>query len=183
MSWSARPPIQYGGETYGQKDIEFRKVIDLPARVGPILEIALAGAAAPRQELAAAGWRVREALEVTLTVDHYRQYLSQSRGEFSVAVNLEVKTRSGWFSDRTAAYLAAGKPVVVQDTGFSDVLPVGEGLLAFGDVEQAATALETIQRDYARHCRAARRLAEEHFEARAVLARMLRACDLPVRTV
>jgi hypothetical protein len=90
-----------------------------------------------------------------------------------VAVNLEVKSRSGWFSDRTAAYLASGKPVVVQDTGFSDDLPCGEGLFAFSNLDDAIAAIETIERDYPRHCRAARQVAEDHLDAAKVVARVL----------
>jgi hypothetical protein len=174
MSWSHREPIEYGGETYGQKDIEFRRVMELPARVGPVLEIALAGNNAPRAEIEAAGWRLTDPLAMAGTVEDYRAYIAQSRGEFSVAVNLEVKTRSGWFSDRSAAYLATGKPVVAQDTGFSEFLPCGEGLLAFSTMEEAGAAIEAIQRDYPRHCRAARRIAEEWFDARKVLGQMLK---------
>ncbi|HUK81411.1 MAG TPA: glycosyltransferase family 1 protein [Verrucomicrobiae bacterium] len=173
MSWGARAPIEYRGETYGQKDIEFLRVMELPARVGPIVEIALAGDHAPRAEIEAAGWRLVDPVTVTATVDSYRDYLAQSRGEFSVAVNLEVKTRSGWFSDRTAAYLAAGKPVVVQDTGFSEFLPCGEGLFAFATLDEATTAIESIQGDYPRHCRTARRIAEEYFDARKVVGKLL----------
>jgi hypothetical protein len=175
MTWSHREPIQYRGESYGQKDIEFRRVMELPRRVGPVLEIALAGHSAPRAEIEAAGWRLTDPLAVTGTVDDYRTYIAQSRGEFSVAVNLEVKTRSGWFSDRSAAYLAAGKPVVAQDTGFSEILPCGEGLFAFSTMEEAAAAIETIQRNYRRHCRAARRIAQECFDARKVLGNILEA--------
>ena len=93
--------------------------------------------------------------------------------EFSVAVNLEVKTRRGWFSDRTAAHLASGTPVVVQDTGFSEDLPGGEGLFAFRTIDDAARALEEIGRDYHRHCLAARRIAEEHLDATKVVGRVL----------
>lgn len=182
MSWSSRKPITHNGEVYGQKDVEFMRVIDLPRRVGPIFEIALAGPNAPRAEIAAAGWRLADPLSVTATVDAYRDYIARSRGEFSVAVNLEVKTRSGWFSDRSAAYLATGKPVVAQDTGFSKIIPCGEGLFAFRTMDDAAAAIEQIARDYPQHCAAARWIAEEFFDARKVLGAMLRECDLPVTT-
>jgi hypothetical protein len=172
MSWSPRKPLVYEGVEYGQKDVEFWRIAALPSRVGCCLEIALGGKA-PYDAITAAGWRIADAAAVTSTPRTYRDYIAQSRGEFSVAVNLEVKTRSGWFSDRTAAYLASGKPVVVQDTGFSEDLPTGEGLFAFRTIDDAAAALEEIQRDYQRHCLAARRIAEEHLDARVVLARVL----------
>lgn len=178
MSWSPRKVVVFNGETYGQKDIEFRRVLQLPRRVGPVFEIALAGSTAPRTEIAAAGWRLADPLRVTATVDTYREYLAQSRGEFSVAVNLEVKTRSGWFSDRTAAYLATGKPAIVQDTGFSESLPCGEGLFAFRSEDDVAEALAAINRDYPLHCRAARRIAEEYFDSDKVLGALLRECGV-----
>jgi hypothetical protein len=168
MSWTSRAAVVYEGVEYGQKDVEFWRIADLPSRVGQCLEIALAKAA-PRDRITAAGWRLADAGQVTATTATYRDYIARSRGEFSVAVNLEVKTRSGWFSDRTAAYLASGKPVVVQDTGFSEDLPCGEGLFAFRTIDDAAAAIEEIARDYPRHCAAARRIAEEYFDVRRIL--------------
>jgi hypothetical protein len=172
MAWSPRKPIVYDGVEYGLKDVEFWRIAQLPTRVSSCLEIALGGPA-PYDRMIAAGWRIADAATVTATPWTYRDYIGQSRGEFSVAVNLEVKTRSGWFSDRTAAYLASGKPVVVQDTGFSEDLPCGEGLFAFTSMEDAAVAIEDINRDYPRHCRAARRIAEEYLDARRVIGRIV----------
>jgi hypothetical protein len=180
MSWRARKPIVYNGVEYGQKDAEFTKFLDLPKRIGPIFEIALAGPNAPRDRLAAAGWRIADPLQVTATPWSYIGYIGQSRGEFSVAVNLEVKSRSGWIGDRTAAYLTAGKPVIFQDTGFSEILPCGEGLFAFKNVEDIVAAVETIGKDYARQCRTARKIAEEYFDSDKVLGALLRECGLSV---
>jgi hypothetical protein len=175
MSWVVRAPIVYDGVEYGQKDVEFLRIIDLPSRVGPVFELALAGHAAPREELLAAGWRIADPSLVTATPWTYRDYIAQSRGEFSVAVNLEVRGRTGWFSDRTAAYLASGKPVVVQDTGFSDTLPCGDGLLAFDGLDDAVEAVQRISSDYEHHCRAAREIAEKYFDARTVIGDILQA--------
>jgi hypothetical protein len=172
MSWSPRKPIVRDGVEYGQKDVEFWRIADLPSRVDACLEIALGGKA-PYDEIRAAGWRLADAAVVTATPWTYRDYIAQSRGEFSVAVNLEVKTRSGWFSDRTAAYLASGKPAVVQDTGFPADLPCGDGLFAFASIDDAADAIRAVGRDYAHHCRAARRIAEDHLDARRVIGRVL----------
>jgi hypothetical protein len=174
MAWSPRKPIVYEGEEYGQKDVEFWRVVGLPSMVDAELEIALGGAA-PYDAIRSAGWRIADAAAVTATPWTYRNYIGGSRGEFSVAVNLEVKSRSGWFSDRTAAYLASGKPAVVQDTGFSDDLPSGEGLLAFNTLDEAAAAIEEVERDYERHCRAARRIAEQHLDASRILRRVVGA--------
>jgi hypothetical protein len=173
MGWNARKPITYNNVEYGQKDIEFMRVIKLPEILGDVFEIALGGAEAPKEKIAEAGWRVSDPLKVTKTPWTYRDYIAQSRGEFSVAVNLEVKTRSGWFSDRTAAYLASGKPVIVQDTGFSEMLPTGKGLFAFQNVEDVIGAATTINRDYRQHCEAARQIAEEYFDSRKVLTEIL----------
>lgn len=172
MKWSPRQPLVYDGEEYGQKDVEFWRIATLPSRVASCLEIALGGAA-PYDAMREAGWQLADAGKVTTTPWTYRDYIAQSRGEFSVAVNLEVKTRSGWFSDRTAAYLASGKPVVVQDTGFSEDLPCGEGLFAFRTIDDAAMAIEEINRDYRRHSLAARRIAEEHLDANRILKRVI----------
>jgi hypothetical protein len=180
MSWRPRKTIVHNGVEYGQKDAEFMRFIDLPKRVGHIFEIALAGPNAPREQISAAGWRLADPLRVTETVSTYRDYIAQSRGEFGVAVSLEVKTRSGWFGDRNALYLAMGKPVVVQETGFSESLPCGEGLFAFREIEDVVAAIESISGDYERHCRAARKIAEEYFASDKVLRAMLQVCGLVV---
>lgn len=173
MGWNAREPITYNGVEYGQKDIEFMRVIGLPQILGDVFEIALGGVNAPHETIAEAGWRISDPLKVTENPWTYRDYIAQSRGEFSVAVNLEVKTRSGWFSERTAAYLASGKPAVVQDTGFSENLPTGKGLFAFQDMNDVIAAIEIINRDYRRHCKAARQIAEEYFDSRKVLTEII----------
>ncbi len=181
MSWTAYGNVEYRGETYGQKDVELLKLLDLPKRVGRRFEIALAGPDAPAERLRTAGWEVTAALPATRDVEAYLDYLGRSRGEFGVAKNTYVKTRSGWFSDRTTHYLALGKPAIVQDTGFSEYLPCGEGLFAFRNADEVIRAVETIDRDYQRHCRAARRIAEEHFAAEKVIGRLLNACGLSPR--
>ena len=140
--------------------------------------MALAGPDAPSDRLRAAGWEVTAALPATIDVDAYLDYIGCSRGEFGVAKNTYVKTRSGWFSDRTTHYLALGKPVIVQDTGFSEYLPCGEGLFAFKTADDVLAAVEAIGRDYERHCRAARRIAEECFDARRVLGQLLEQVGL-----
>jgi hypothetical protein len=108
----------------------------------------------------------------------YRDYFRRSRGEFTVAKDQNVRLRSGWFSERDACYLASGKPVVVQDTGFSNVLPSGEGLFAFSTMEQALAAIQAINADYRRHCEWARAIAEEYFAAPKVAAKLLQDLGL-----
>ncbi len=178
MSWTAYGNVEYQGKTYGQKDVELLKVLDLPRRAGRQFELALAGPDAPTDRLRTAGWEVTAALPATIDVEAYLDYIGRSRGEFAVAKDAYVTTRSGWFSDRTANYLAMGKPAVVQDTGFSESLPCGEGLFAFKDADDIAVAVETINRDYKRHCLAARRVAEEYFGSDRVIGKLLRDCGL-----
>lgn len=173
MSWKidvTSPTI--AGRVYGGKDVEFGRIVALPVRSPVPLEIALSGAA-PRAALVAAGWRLRDAREVSATPDAYRRYLGDSRGEISVAKEAYVATRSGWFSSRSASYLALGRPVVVQDTGFAGHYPVGEAILPFVDLASAAEALAAVEDGYARRCRVAREVAVDAFGAERVLGRLL----------
>jgi hypothetical protein len=172
--------ICFRGETYyWSKHINFLRVADLPRRTRQPLEMALqVDDPATRDLLARNGWILTDAFEVSRTLTTYQRHIQRSRGEFTVAKDLVARTRSGWFSDRSVCYLAAGKPVVTQDTGFGKYVPTGVGLLAFSTVEEAAAALDEVNRDYERHCRAARRIAEEHFAADRVLERLCREADL-----
>jgi hypothetical protein len=158
------------------KDVQFMRFLALAGRVNTPIELALAiddEAAVAR--LREAGWRVRSARALSKDMDAYRRYIRSSAGEFSVAKEQNVALRSGWFSDRTASYLAAGLPAIVQDTAFNCALPTGEGLFAFATLEQAQAAFEAVQSDYARHRRAAREIAEEYLRAEIVLAALLEA--------
>ena len=172
--------IRFRGETYvWSKHMNFLQMIDLPDRTRQPLELALeVDEPESRDLLARHGWHLTDAYEVSRDLSTYQRYLERSRGEFTVSKDLVVRTRSGWFSDRSACYLAAGKPVVTQDTGFGKYVPTGVGLLAFQTIEEAAAALEEVNGDYARHCRTAREIAEEYFTADRVLGRMCREADL-----
>jgi hypothetical protein len=177
MSWTSHKPETYQGRTYGHKDVEFLRFLGLPRLVAPVaLEIALAPGRtkqAPHERLAANGWRVADPAVVCPDLDSYRAYIESSKAEWSVAKSAYVQGRSGWFSERSACYLAAGRPVVVQDTGFSADLPVGEGLLPFTTVAEAVAAVHEVEAHYPRHARAARALAEEYFDSDKVLTRLL----------
>ncbi|MGD9762440.1 MAG: glycosyltransferase family 1 protein [Candidatus Binatia bacterium] len=173
MSWQVTPAAPViDGTRYGGKDVEFRRFLDLPRASGRAFEIALGGEA-PRDELAAHGWSVVDAYPRSATMEIYQQYLQSSRGEWSVAKHVYVALRSGWFSTRSAAYLASGRPVIVQDTGWSAHYPTGAGLFAFDTLEQALAGLAAVEGDYARHCEAARAVAAREFAARAVLQKLL----------
>jgi len=173
LSWSINPtPPVVGGRSYGGKDVEFARFLDLPSRTPERLEAAISGDA-PRDRLAAAGWSVVDAHGVSATLDDYRRYLQRSRGEWSVAKNAYVATRSGWFSTRSAVYLASGRPAVLQDTGFSSHVTTGPGLRAFSTPEEAVAALAAVRADYAAACEHARAVAEACFRAEDVCARLL----------
>ncbi len=182
-AWRDYGYLEWEGAVLGPKVDEWEHFLDLPRLAGEPLELALAiDAEDPdRARLAAHGWLLEDP-GVVATPHAYRDYVAGSLGEFSCAKGGYVGTRSGWFSDRSACYLAAGRPVVLQATGFEDVLPTGEGLWAVRDAEEAAAALAAIRADPARHRRAAAALAREHFDAETIIARMLERSGLPGRT-
>ncbi len=173
--------IDFGGERYGwSKDQEFQKFLDVPGRTGRSFELALSGYGnEDRAVLEEHGWRVRDALPFSRDVDEYRDYICGSRGEFTVAKDQNVRLRTGWFSDRSATYLAAGRPVITQDTGFGNALPVGEGLFAFSSLEDIGAAVDAIEGDYERHSRAAAEIARTYFDSSRVLGALLAQVGLP----
>lgn len=167
--------IEYGGTTYTwSKSAEFLKLLEVPRMAGVDVRLALAISDEEAVGLLeAAGFEVVPAAPLSNDPEAYRVFITGSGGEFSAAKDQNVRLRSGWFSDRTATYLASGRPAVVQDTGFEDVLPTGEGLISFRTPEEAAAGLAAVTGDYERHSRAARDIAAEHFRAETVLGRML----------
>lgn len=165
-------PIVVDGVKYHGKSREFRKYFDFPRQTSIPTEVALAGKA-PRETMVARGWHLVEPGPISQTADDYMRYLADSFAEWSVAKHAYVASKSGWFSGRSACYLALGVPVVLQDTGFSSVLPTGEGLFAFSTVDQAVEAIEAIASNYQRHCKAAHEIAEEYFDSRKVLTKLL----------
>ncbi|MDT4912250.1 MAG: hypothetical protein QOC66_1378, partial [Pseudonocardiales bacterium] len=171
----------FRGERYTwSKHHEFLKVVDLPSRVHAALELALSSyQPEDRALLEKHGWRVQHALDVSSDLDAYRDYVVGSRGEFTVAKDQNVRFRSGWFSERSAAYLAAGRPVVMQDTGFGAALPTGEGLIAWTDADSAAAAIEDVVADDKRHRRAAAAIARDYLAHDVVLGAMLDHLGLP----
>ena len=173
--------VEFGGHTYSLKVHEFRKVIELPRRSPQRFEIALdihPGDERDRAALEANGWTLVDPRATVPGPLEFRDYVQGSGAEFSVAQGIYVETNSGWFSDRTVRYLASGRPVLVQDTGFSANLPVGEGLLAFTDLDGAVDGAERIAADYEHHRRAARAVAEAHFDSDTVLPRFLEEAGL-----
>jgi hypothetical protein len=168
--------VEYEGELYlWSKHSEWERFIELPQLTDQSFELAmLPDEDGDRELLEVHGWRLVPPLQMSLDVfGAYPAYISRSRAEFTVAKDQNVRLRSGWFSERDACYLACGKPVVAQDTGFANVLPTGEGLFAFSTMGEALAAIEAINSDYRRHCESARAIAEEYFEASAVAGRLL----------
>jgi hypothetical protein len=168
--------LRYKGQIYRwSKHHEWRKFIALPQRTQQPLQMASeVKNAVDRDQLLAHGWEVVPATPMSLDVfGDYPAYLRRSRAEFTVAKDLNVRLRTGWFSERDVCYLASGKPVIAQDTGFGAVLPTGEGLFPFTTMDDVVAAIEAINGDYERHCRAARSIAVDYFEAQKVAGRLL----------
>ena len=176
--WRAFGTLERDGVVYGPRAHSWREFIDLPARTSVPLLPALAIDPAEEKDIAALeehGWRWLDPAAVAATPDAYRAFVQGSRGELGIAKHGYVVSRSGWFSDRSACYLASGRPVVAQDTGWSDHLPTGEGLFAFDDTDGAAAALEAVAADEPRHRAAARAFAEAEMDSRRVLSVLLQA--------
>jgi hypothetical protein len=198
MSWTSYEPLVFRGKVYAQKDWEFRRFVDLPGRISPArIELAVnhidhaewqtsevpqtSDSTGDRTSvkmsianaLALHKWTIVDPVKRCGSLDDYRRYIQSSKGEWSVAKNGYVQGLPGWFSERSASYLAAGRPVIVQNTGFDSVLPVGEGIVAFSTVEEAVAGVANVERDYARHARAAREIAVEYFDANRVLTQLL----------
>jgi hypothetical protein len=150
------------------KSESFMPYLKMPALAGPRFEVAVGGTKA-YDILSADGWKVSDPLRVARDPEGYREFIRCSKAEFTVAKHGYVTTNSGWFSERSAAYLASGRPVVAQDTGFSAWLPTGRGVHAFRTVEEACLAVEMVDCEYERECTAARATAIEFFDSNKVL--------------
>jgi len=177
---TARDLVLRGVRYHWRKSLEWRKFLDLPRRTGERFELAMDVDKVPQDEqrLRAVGWEIRSPLGISLDHEAYRRYIQGSKAEFSAAKGMNVELRSGWFSDRSVCYLAAGRPVVLQDTGFADVLPTGRGLFAVRSLDDAVEAVRETAGDYPRHAAAAREVARECFEASRVLPPILEAAGL-----
>jgi hypothetical protein len=173
MNWSAYGECTHEERVYGQKDREFEPFFSLPRETGERMELAIRGAETVASRLTEGGWQMVEPKVVADTPWTYQKYLKDSRAEFSVAKHGYVSTRCGWFSDRSAAYLAMGRPVVVQDDGFSDFIPCGKGILSFQNKDEAMKAISSLKNDYESHCLTARKIAEEYFDSEKVLSKLL----------
>ena len=177
MNWASYRPKIWEGRTYGQKNLEFNRFRDLPSKTRTPLRLAMGlgvDGQRPAQELRQLGWDLVEPQEVVPDHQAYRSFLTSSRGEWSVAKHGYVEGKTGWFSCRTACYLAAGRPAVVQETGWSRHLPSTRGVLPFSTLEEAVGGLSEISRNYTEHSKAAREIALEFFDSKKVCQDLLR---------
>ncbi|HEX8475249.1 MAG TPA: hypothetical protein VF666_14560 [Pyrinomonadaceae bacterium] len=173
MQWDSYRAREWGGRRFGMKSESFEAYMELPARAGRIFELAIGSPTAPRARLESHGWTLRDPFRAAPDPWAYQRFIEQSKAEWSVAKAGYVVSRSGWFSERSAAYLTSGRPVVTEETGFSAWLDADAGLLAFDTPDQALAAIEEVNRRYDVHCRAARDVAAEFFDARKVLPHLL----------
>jgi hypothetical protein len=173
MQWDSHPPRDLDGARYGMKSGSFMPYIDLPQKVESAFELAMGNATAPVDLLRSKGWELRNPLGPSRDLGTYQGYIASSKGEFTVAKHGYVVTHGGWFSERSAVYMASGRPVLTQETGFSDWLPTGEGVLAFSSPDEAIAGVQEINARYDLHCRRARELVDGYFDARKVLSDMI----------
>jgi hypothetical protein len=173
--------IDFGGARYiWSKHPNFLRFLDLPGRRPQTCfrMAVLTPDAGVERQIAEAGWQVVDPRPISADLTRYRQFIAGSRGEFTVAKDIYVRPNSGWFSDRSACYLAAGRPVVTMRTGFSRFYPVGRGLFEFATHDEALAGIDAIAADYAAHSRAARALAAEYFDSTRVLGALLAEAGL-----
>jgi hypothetical protein len=169
-------PIEFEGRTYGLRVHEFRKFADLPRRIARRYEFALNIHPSETRDIAlleAGGWVLVDPRAVAGDLAAYQDYVQSSWAEFMVAKNMYVQSQCGWFSDRSICYLASGKPVLAQDTGICEIYPVGEGLLVFSDIDEAISGVRSLEKNYEKHARAARKIAEGYFDSDRVLGDLL----------
>jgi hypothetical protein len=177
MQWETFPkPMRYGDLSLATKSESFQAFADLPRRLGPIFEVGVRSRwASPDAMLRRAGWEIADIDGISRDPWAYQSFIQRSRAEFGIAKAAYVETQSGWFSERSAAYLASGRPVLHQDTGFPDWLPCGKGVFAFRSPDEVIDAVSRIDSDYDVHCRAARELAAEYFSGERVLPPLIDA--------
>ena len=173
MQWESYPAREFNGIRYGLKCDSFLPYLDLPEVSAAEFELALGSPTAPRELLRSKGWLLRDPVTTTHSLESYQDYIQQSRAEFSVAKHGYVVARTGWFSERTANYLASGRPVVVQDTGFTEWLKVDAGVLPFNTSEEACQQIADLDARYELHCSAAREIAGNFFDAKTVLRQLI----------
>lgn len=179
MTWNAfKGKLVYKGKEYKSKGCEFEKFIILPLLVNVPFTVAIGGPNIPQEDLKRNKWNVIDGPSSTLSAGQYAEFIVRSRGEFSTAKHVYVAMKTGWFSCRSACYLASGRPVVVQDTGFSGIIPIGNGVIAFTNLDEAVKGIEAVENNYEHHCKAAYDIAGEYFSSDVVLKDLLNQVGL-----
>lgn len=173
MKWESYPGKNHDGHYYGMKAESFEKYMDLPRRTQSVMELAVSDSSAPKQRLKENGWSLSYPQKISGDPWQYQQYIQQSKAEFSIAKHGYVAARTGWFSERSAAYLASGRPVVIQDTGFTDWLKSDGGVIAFNGPDEALAGIEQVNNNYQKHCIAGRELATYYFSSDKILQDLL----------
>jgi len=176
IQWESYPTIEYNGISYGMKSSSFLPFFDFPTKIDARMELALGSPSAPRSELRRAGWEIVNPVPISESLHPYKAYIQQSYAEFCICKEGYVISQTGWFSERSAAYLASGRPVLAQDTGFTNHLETGTGLLAFQDPKTALEAVDYVTQQYAMHSRRARELAAAYFDSYGVLNQLIESC-------
>lgn len=179
MHWDSYPTRRVDGREYGMKSASFRGYEELPHRTDARLALALGGDHAPRERLAAFGWRIDDPVAATRDIRSYQEYIAAAKGEWSVAKHGYVAAATGWFSERSACFLASGRPVIVQDTGCHGLRETDGGLFFFSSAAEALEAIREVETDYRHHCAAARKLAESRFAAGPILTDLIERCASP----
>lgn len=174
LNWTERPAFSYNNESWGQKNVEFKKFYKLPSDTGKSFDLIINRGNDPEtsssmENLKKLGWNILSPHDLIANKEDYKNFIHSSLGEFSVTKETYIKSNSGWFSGRSACYLAAGKPVITQDTQWSKYIPAGRGLFACGDVDSANIAVKEITSDYARHSKTAKEIANDYFDSGKVL--------------
>lgn len=179
MNWAAGKKLVYNNQEWGQKNVEFNKVIQLPQYLKNIdlaMVVNQTGGTddtLQKEKIEKIGWKILDPEENAGNWMKYQQFIENSSGEFSVAKETYVKAKTGWFSCRSACYLAAGRPVITQDTGWSKFIPAGNGLFAFQNMDEAVEAFQNVLRNPVHHANAAREIAAEYFDSNKVLTCLL----------
>lgn len=173
MLWDGNIVRHFDGLSFGMKSASFEPYFQFPQMIEDSLELAIGSATAPRDLLSKFNWNISDSSAIAVSPESFQKFIADSKGEWSIAKQGYVVSNGGWFSERSTGYLASGKPVVVQDTGFSEVIETGRGLFAFNSPSEAKAAIEEINSDYHKHCKYAREIAEEYFNSQTVLANLL----------
>jgi|SRR5688572_3133763 len=176
MKWESYPGKNHNGRHYGMKAESFVPYLSIPKKTKSVMEVAVSDSTAPRQKLIENGWHLSYPQKISGDPWKYQEYIQNSKAEFSIAKHGYVVGKTGWFSERSAGYLASGRPAVLQDCGFSEWMKTGRGVISFNNEEEAIEGIKVINKDYHEHCKAARNIAEEYFNSSVVLSNLIRAC-------